>query len=191
VSVTRTRTAPRSSSPALSVVTSLPSTAKTPVLCPARAIQRHTACSSRRLASSIRPSTRLLAGSPLSVSLPSAYNDYLVAAYQSHSMQTRALGLEGSEASAEKHVNTLKAKMDGYERILSKQKYLAGDVSAQTLFFGVTCSSGDSISTSPLPICSTSRTARLSTRSTPKLLDPSPMSRSGGTISALVNRGRS
>jgi glutathionyl-hydroquinone reductase len=38
-------------------------------------------------------------------------------------------GVEGNEAFAEKHIKTLTAKMDGYERILSKQKYLAGDVS--------------------------------------------------------------
>ncbi|KAB5587375.1 Glutathione S-transferase [Ceratobasidium theobromae] len=38
-------------------------------------------------------------------------------------------GLPSSEELAAKHVNTLKSKMEGYERILSKQKYLAGEVS--------------------------------------------------------------
>jgi glutathione S-transferase len=37
-------------------------------------------------------------------------------------------GLEPNQALADKYISTLKAKMDGYERILSKQKYLAGDV---------------------------------------------------------------
>ena len=33
------------------------------------------------------------------------------------------------EKQLEFYVKTLDAKLDGYERILSKQKYLAGDVS--------------------------------------------------------------
>ena len=41
----------------------------------------------------------------------------------------RGRGLTPNEELAKKYVNTLLAKMDGYERILSKQKYLAGDVS--------------------------------------------------------------
>ncbi|KAG9087249.1 hypothetical protein FS749_003064 [Ceratobasidium sp. UAMH 11750] len=36
-------------------------------------------------------------------------------------------GLTTNEVLAEKYVATLKSKMDGYERILSKSKYLAGD----------------------------------------------------------------
>jgi glutathione S-transferase len=38
-------------------------------------------------------------------------------------------GQQGDEKLAEKHISTLNDKMNGYERILSKQKYLAGDVS--------------------------------------------------------------
>lgn len=40
----------------------------------------------------------------------------------------RMFGAEPDEALAEKHRATLVAKLDGYERILSKQKYLAGEV---------------------------------------------------------------
>ncbi|KAG9085046.1 hypothetical protein FRC06_003757, partial [Ceratobasidium sp. 370] len=40
---------------------------------------------------------------------------------------TKHKGLTPNEALAEKYVATLKSKMDGYERILSKTKYLAGD----------------------------------------------------------------
>nr|P42769.1 RecName: Full=Glutathione S-transferase PM239X14; AltName: Full=GST class-phi [Arabidopsis thaliana]CAA48376.1 glutathione transferase [Arabidopsis thaliana] len=36
-------------------------------------------------------------------------------------------GLKTNEELAKKYVDTLNAKMDGYERILSKQKYLAGN----------------------------------------------------------------
>ncbi|KAF8597093.1 glutathione S-transferase [Ceratobasidium sp. AG-I] len=36
-------------------------------------------------------------------------------------------GMVPNEALAEKHIDTLKTRMNGYERILSKQKYLAGD----------------------------------------------------------------
>ncbi|KAG8782337.1 hypothetical protein FRC12_020945 [Ceratobasidium sp. 428] len=39
----------------------------------------------------------------------------------------QAFGAQGSEELAQKHIKTLEAKMEGYERILSKQKYLAGD----------------------------------------------------------------
>ncbi|KAF8597094.1 glutathione S-transferase [Ceratobasidium sp. AG-I] len=39
----------------------------------------------------------------------------------------KMFGLEPNESLAEKHTATLKVKMDGYERILSKQKYLSGD----------------------------------------------------------------
>ena len=39
-------------------------------------------------------------------------------------------GMETNEVLAEKYLATLKTRMDGYERILSKQKYLAGDVSS-------------------------------------------------------------
>ncbi|KAG9125923.1 hypothetical protein FRC07_005578 [Ceratobasidium sp. 392] len=38
-----------------------------------------------------------------------------------------AFGAQGNEALAQKHIKTLEAKLEGYERILSKQKYLAGD----------------------------------------------------------------
>ncbi|KDN49179.1 hypothetical protein RSAG8_02532, partial [Rhizoctonia solani AG-8 WAC10335] len=38
-------------------------------------------------------------------------------------------GRESDEKLAQKYIDNLNAKMDGYERILSKQKYLAGDVS--------------------------------------------------------------
>jgi glutathione S-transferase len=37
-------------------------------------------------------------------------------------------GMEADEAAAVKSEEALKAKLEGYERILSKQKYLAGDV---------------------------------------------------------------
>ncbi|KAF8595200.1 glutathione S-transferase [Ceratobasidium sp. AG-I] len=40
---------------------------------------------------------------------------------------SKAKGLTPNEELAKKYTNTLLAKMDGYERILSKQKYLAGD----------------------------------------------------------------
>ncbi|KAG8764095.1 hypothetical protein FRC11_005505 [Ceratobasidium sp. 423] len=36
-------------------------------------------------------------------------------------------GQDGDEVLAQKYIDSLNAKMDGYERILSKQKYLAGD----------------------------------------------------------------
>ncbi|KAG8735840.1 hypothetical protein FRC10_010088 [Ceratobasidium sp. 414] len=39
----------------------------------------------------------------------------------------KALGVEGNEAFATKHTKTLEDRVEGYERILSKQKYLAGD----------------------------------------------------------------
>ncbi|KAG8681587.1 hypothetical protein FRC11_000937, partial [Ceratobasidium sp. 423] len=38
-----------------------------------------------------------------------------------------AFGFPSDEELGQKHFNTLKEKLDGYERILSKQKYLAGD----------------------------------------------------------------
>ena len=38
-------------------------------------------------------------------------------------------GFETNETILERHTTTLDAKLDGYEAILSKQKYLAGDVS--------------------------------------------------------------
>ncbi|KAG8796552.1 hypothetical protein FRC12_019059 [Ceratobasidium sp. 428] len=44
-------------------------------------------------------------------------------------------GLKPNEAVAEKHHAALKSKLDGYERILSKQKYLAGDVSSFDILF--------------------------------------------------------
>ncbi len=40
----------------------------------------------------------------------------------------RLRGETGSEEVFARHVATLEAKLDGYEAILSKQKYLAGDV---------------------------------------------------------------
>ena len=39
----------------------------------------------------------------------------------------RTRGLQTDEAQLTKHVTTLSAKLDVYEQILSKQKYLAGD----------------------------------------------------------------
>ncbi|CAE7051139.1 unnamed protein product [Rhizoctonia solani] len=39
----------------------------------------------------------------------------------------KMFGQEGDEKLAQKCIDTLNAKMEGYERILSKQKYLAGD----------------------------------------------------------------
>ncbi|CAE6452834.1 unnamed protein product [Rhizoctonia solani] len=39
----------------------------------------------------------------------------------------RLLGVEPDEAIAQRSIATLNSKMEGYERILSKQKYLAGD----------------------------------------------------------------
>lgn len=41
----------------------------------------------------------------------------------------RMRGEAGSEEVFARNLATLKAKLDGYEVILSKQKYLAGDVS--------------------------------------------------------------
>ncbi|KAG8710023.1 hypothetical protein FRC11_004945 [Ceratobasidium sp. 423] len=38
-----------------------------------------------------------------------------------------AFGFPSDEKLGQKHLSTLKEKMDGYERILSKRKYLAGD----------------------------------------------------------------
>lgn len=35
----------------------------------------------------------------------------------------------GDDAKVEKHLQTIKGKLEGYERLLSKQKYLGGDVS--------------------------------------------------------------
>ncbi|KAG8686774.1 hypothetical protein FRC08_012325 [Ceratobasidium sp. 394] len=47
----------------------------------------------------------------------------------------KAFGAEGNEALASKHIKTLENKMEGYERILSKQQYLAGDkISLADLF---------------------------------------------------------
>ncbi|CAE6429450.1 unnamed protein product [Rhizoctonia solani] len=39
----------------------------------------------------------------------------------------KLLGIEPDEAVAQKSINALNSKMEGYERILSKQRYLAGD----------------------------------------------------------------
>lgn len=41
----------------------------------------------------------------------------------------RMRGAKGDEARAAEHKKTLEAKLQAYEVILSKQKYLAGDVS--------------------------------------------------------------
>lgn len=38
-------------------------------------------------------------------------------------------GMTSDKAKFEEYIATLRTKLDGYERILSKQKYLAGDVS--------------------------------------------------------------
>jgi glutathione S-transferase len=46
----------------------------------------------------------------------------------------RFLKMPKNEAAYEESVKTLDAKLDGYERILAKQKYLAGDVRAFFLF---------------------------------------------------------
>ena len=37
-------------------------------------------------------------------------------------------GREPDEAKVEKHIQTCKLKLEGYERILAKQKYLCGNV---------------------------------------------------------------
>jgi glutathione S-transferase len=42
----------------------------------------------------------------------------------------RYLGKETDEARAQEYITKINEKLDGYEAILSKQKYLAGDVSA-------------------------------------------------------------
>jgi hypothetical protein len=40
------------------------------------------------------------------------------------------LGLKTDEARTQEHIEKLNGKLDAYEAILSKQKYLAGNVSA-------------------------------------------------------------
>ena len=46
-------------------------------------------------------------------------------------------GLAADEAKCDEYEKTLNAKMAGYEVILSKTKYLAGDVSAKLFLFSV------------------------------------------------------
>jgi glutathione S-transferase len=66
------------------------------------------------------------------------------------------VGLKTDEARTLEHIEKLNGKLDAYEAILSKQKYLAGDVSAlafqQTQLIGLECTR-----TSPWPISSISR----------------------------------
>ena len=45
----------------------------------------------------------------------------------------RRIGLTVDENIVERHATTLDAKLDGYEAILSRQKYLAGDVSVRVV----------------------------------------------------------
>jgi hypothetical protein len=71
----------------------------------------------------------------------------------------RPMGSEPNEMFIQKYIDTLKLKMDGYERILSSQRYLADDVG--TLSFGLTRQTNRrDTSTSPLRTYSTCRTAR-------------------------------
>ena len=44
-------------------------------------------------------------------------------------------GLKTDEARFNEYIDTLSKKLDGYERILSKQKYLAGNVSPLSVGF--------------------------------------------------------
>lgn len=44
-------------------------------------------------------------------------------------LNLRMRGVKGDDARAEEYSNTLEEKLKGYEAILSKQKYLAGNVS--------------------------------------------------------------
>ena len=51
-------------------------------------------------------------------------------------LSTRKQGLPPNKEAYEKHMNDLSNKLDVYEKILSKQKYLLGDV-RQFFFFAV------------------------------------------------------
>jgi hypothetical protein len=57
---------------------------------------------------------------PIDVSIPLEIRLYVIFRYR---------GLETDEARVKEHTEKFGMKLDGYEAILSKQKYLAGDVS--------------------------------------------------------------
>ena len=56
----------------------------------------------------------------------------------------RFLGLETNAEILERHTTMLDARLDGYEAILSKQKYLAGNV-------GISVIIGDQLKRLPVP----------------------------------------
>ena len=56
------------------------------------------------------------------------YSNFLLQAKKIHTSTTRLRGEETDPAAVAKHTATLEKKLDAYEKILSKRKYLAGDV---------------------------------------------------------------